>query len=410
MDHPLAGLRVVEISRVLTGAYCSMVLGDLGADVVKVERPDGGDESRHYGPPFYGTESYYYMSVNRNKRSVTLDLSDEDDRSRLSDLVGTADVLVHNYLPDQAKRLGFAYEALTEINPSLIYCAISAFGASGQYASKPALDIVVQAAGGAMSITGTEDGVPLRTPVPAADLGASVFAAYAILAAYLERLRTGLGQRIDVSLLHSLIAFLPYHWGEPLSTGTDPLRRGNSHPTIVPYDCYKTSDGYVVIAVNSDQRWLSLCNALSIDGGYQSTYRTNVERVRQRAEVDSLVQSSLEGHTTAAAIELMELHGVPCSAVNSMTDVITGSATSDLEIFRPAGDSVDGPLIVAPPFHLSNHATTPNVRAPALGQHTSELDEIIPIWRSQNPEGVRPQDAVVKDRSSRNANSKGVAR
>src|SRR5690606_14870254 len=242
---PLSGLKVLDLSRVLSGPYCSMMLADLGADVIKVERPGTGDDTRAWGPPFVGGEAAYFLSVNRNKRSITVDLKQEEGREIVYRLARRADVVLENFRPGTADKIGVGYEQLRQINPRIVYCSISGFGQDGPYRDKPGYDAIAQAMGGIMGVTGTEDGPPMRAGVAIADIGAGMWAAYAILAALLHREKTGEGQYIDVSLLEGQIAWLTYVAGNFFASGRDPRRYGSAHPNIVPYQAFETADGHV---------------------------------------------------------------------------------------------------------------------------------------------------------------------
>src|SRR4051812_27257356 len=246
---PLAGIRVVDLTRVMTGPYCTMMLGDLGADVIKIELPGKGDDTRGWGPPFAGSEAVYYLSINRNKRSVELDLKSDLGREALWRLIESADVLVENFSPGTCERLGFGWDAVHARNPRLIFGSISGFGQTGPGASRTAYDLVVQGMGGIMSVTGEIGGMPTRLGVPIGDIGAGMFAAYAIAAALYSREQSGTGQYIDVSMFGGQVSMLTYQAGTYFATGEIPRALGNGHPIVAPYDTFQTADGYVNIAV-----------------------------------------------------------------------------------------------------------------------------------------------------------------
>ncbi len=261
---PLAGVKVVDLTRVMVGPYCTMMLGDLGADVVKIEIPGRGDDTRHWGPPFLDTESVYYLSVNRNKRSIALDLKQDAAKEVLWRLIDDADVLVENFSPGTLDRLGFGYEMVKERKAEIVYAAISGFGQSGPDYQRTAYDLIVQGTSGMMSITGHPGGPPTRLGVPIADIGGGMFAAYAIVAALFDRERTGEGSYVDVSMLGGQVALLTYQAGLYLSTGATPGQLGNAHPMIAPYDTFRTADGYVNIAVGNNALWERFCTALAL--------------------------------------------------------------------------------------------------------------------------------------------------
>src|SRR6478735_5507128 len=252
---PLEGIRVVDLTRVMTGPYCTMMLGDMGADVVKVEMPGSGDDTRAWGPPFVGKESTYFLSVNRNKRSIVLDLKSELGNDALWRLIDSADVLVENFSPGTIARLGFGYEAVKARNPHMIFASISGFGQSGPSAGRTAYDLIVQGMSGMMSITGEKGGRPTKTGPPVADIGAGMFAAFAVASALYGREQSGEGTYIDVSMLGGQVALLTYHATSYFATGNIPTAQGNAHAIIVPYDTFATNDGFVNIAVGNDRLW-----------------------------------------------------------------------------------------------------------------------------------------------------------
>jgi formyl-CoA transferase/CoA:oxalate CoA-transferase len=249
----LAGVRVIELSRILAAPYCGQILADLGADVIKVEMPASGDDARAFGPPFLNGESIYFLSLNRNKDSVTLNLRDERGKAALRRLIAGADVFLHNTIPGSIERLGFDYDTVRELNPRLIYCSISGFGLTGPDRDKPALDLAAQALSGIMSLTGED--VPYRCGAPVSDIAAGTFAALGIVTALFQREQTGEGQMVDTSLLEASLALLPYQTAGFLATGEVPARNGNAHPSIAPYNAYATSDGWVIIAAINDALW-----------------------------------------------------------------------------------------------------------------------------------------------------------
>ncbi len=280
---PLAGVKVVDLTRVMVGPYCTMMLGDLGADVVKIEIPGRGDDTRHWGPPFVDTESVYYLSVNRNKRSIALDLKQDAAKEALWRLIEGADVLVENFSPGTLDRLGFGYEAVKARRPEIVYAAISGFGQSGPDYQRTAYDLIVQGTSGMMSITGHPGGPPTRLGVPIADIGGGMFAAYAIVAALFDRERSGEGSYVDVSMLGGQVALLTYQAGLYLSTGATPGQLGNAHPMIAPYDTFATADGYVNIAVGNNSLWERFCTALDLESLLdEECFATNAGRSTNR--------------------------------------------------------------------------------------------------------------------------------
>src|SRR4051812_29446031 len=259
---PLDGITVLDLTRVLSGPYCTMMLGDMGARVIKVEQPGKGDDTRAWGPPFLEGESAYFLSVNRNKESITLDFKHPEGRAVLDRLIGKADVLVENFRPGTLAKMGLDYTTLATRFPRLIYCSISGFGQTGPRRSEPGYDAVIQAEGGLMSITGGPDGPPYRLGVAIADIVSGMFAAFGVSAALLARERTGRGQRVDLGMLDATTALLTYQAAICFATGQAPVRMGNRHPTIVPYEMFPASDGEFVVAVGNDEQWRRFCGVI----------------------------------------------------------------------------------------------------------------------------------------------------
>ncbi|MEZ4625366.1 MAG: CoA transferase [Thermomicrobiales bacterium] len=292
-DLPLQGLRVIDLTRVMTGPYATMMLGDLGADVIKIEQPGKGDDTRGWGPPFIEGEASYYLSVNRNKRSLALDLKSDLGREALWRLIDTADVLIENFSPGTIGRLGFGYEAVKERRPAIIYASISGFGQRGPGASRTAYDLIVQGMGGLMSITGRPEDPPTKLGIPIGDIGAGMFAAYAIAAALYRRERTGEGEYIDVSMFGGQVALLTYQ-AEIFFTTGQPAQLGNAHPIVAPYDTFATADGYVNMAVGNDSLWQRFCDAFGLDDAKTDPdLLTGAGRITNKAKVYDIVCSAL---------------------------------------------------------------------------------------------------------------------
>ena len=262
---PLAGVRVVDLTRVLTGPYCTMMLADMGAEVIKIEQPGKGDDTRHWGPPFTAGEANYYLSINRNKRSIAIDLKSEEGKEVVWKMIETADVLVENFSPGTIERLGFAYDAVRARRPEIVYCSISGFGQTGPGRNWTAYDLILQAMGGVMSLTGDPDGPPMRVGIPIADMTSGMFAAYAIVAALYRKASGGGGEYIDTSLLGSMVSMLIYYTVNYHMQGIVGRRVGNRHQTICPYDVYPTADGYICLAIGNDSLWRRLCTLLGWD-------------------------------------------------------------------------------------------------------------------------------------------------
>ncbi|HZU69168.1 MAG TPA: CoA transferase [Ktedonobacteraceae bacterium] len=322
MEAALSDVVVIDLSRVLAGPYCTMMLGDLGATVIKVEQPGKGDDTRYFGPPYIAGESAYYLGLNRNKRSITLDFSTPEGRERLLELVRTATVLVENFRPGTLEKQGLGYEALKAMNPGLIYCSISGYGQTGPYASRPGYDFVAQAESGIMSVTGEIDGEPMRVGVPVGDLSAGMFACMGILAALRVRDRTGKGQFIDISLLETTVSLLSNVSSNYLISGEEAKRYGNGHPNIVPYQAFRTRDGYIVVACGNDRLYQGLCRLLErADLAADPRFATNPQRVRNREELVPALQEEFLRRDTADWLPELRAAGIPCGAINTVSQV-----------------------------------------------------------------------------------------
>ena len=375
MSQPLEGIRVLELGRVLAAPFCAQMLGDLGADVVKVEMPNVGDESRAYGPPFVDGQSFYFLSLNRNKESITLNLKDERGKDILRRLIGRSDVFVHNSVPGPMERLGFGYEEVRRINPRIIYCAISGFGQVGPDRDKPSLDMMAQALSGIMYLTGEPDGAPMRAGAAISDISAGMFAAYAIVAALYHRDRTGEGQMVDTSLLESSVSLLTYQASRYFVTDQNPTRLGNAHPSIVPYDCYRTADGWVTTAIMNQPMWERFCQALDLEQlACDPRFVANADRVQNRDALNDILYERMGAMPTAEVIARLEGAGVPCAEVRDLPGVFSDPQVQHLGLRQTMSHPVTGDIdVVAPPFHLSASPTTLRKPPPRLGEHNDKV-------------------------------------
>jgi len=375
MTLPLEGLRVLDLTRALAGPFCSQMLGDMGADVLKVEQPGVGDNARGWGPPFQGGESSYFLSVNRNKRSLALNLRDERGAEVLRRLVLQSDVLLENFVPGTLDRLGFSYETCRALKPNLIYCSISGFGQIGPERERAAYDQVVQGLGGIMSITGDVGGPPMRVGIAIADIMAGMFAAYAVQVALYHRERTGVGQMIDTSLLDGQLAMMTYQAGRYFATGEAPPSSGNQHPTIVPYGVYRASDAYFNLAVGTEDLWRRFCVALELEPLCANPrFATNRDRLAHRDELNALIEPLFATRTIDEIQALMDQASVPCGAVRDLHAVFTDPQVAALGLIETLDHPTAGAIkLVGPPYRLSE--TPPSVRLPPplLGQHTDEV-------------------------------------
>jgi len=377
MPGPLSGTRVVDLTRALAGPYCTLLLGDMGADVIKIELPGTGDETRQWGPPFLEGESSYFMSVNRNKRSVTLDLKSSAGTEALRRLTRSADVLVENFRPGTMERLRLSYAQAAELNPSLIFCSVSGFGQSGPRSRQPAYDAILQGMGGIQFLSGEPDGGPTRMGVPIADITAGMFAAFAVASAlyWRERDPQRRGQLIDASMLGGQVALLTYQAGRYFATGGAPGRIGNRHASIAPYEMFKTSDGYVNIAAANEPMWQRFCRALDLtDLLADPRFATNPERVEHRSELSAAIEKRLLGLSMAEVIERLEKAEVPVGAVYDLAQVFADPQSEHLGMTLPTRHpKVPDLRTTGFPFRLSE--TGPEVRypPPLLGEHTAEV-------------------------------------
>ena len=375
MEAALDGIRVLDLSRALAGPYCAMMLGDMGADVIKLEHPQGGDEARSWGPPFQAGESSYFLAVNRNKRSITLDLKTEAGKEALRRLVKTADVLLENFSPGVLAKLGFSWETLHELNPRLVYCAISGFGQLGPRKFQPAYDQILQGMGGLMSVTGEPDGPPTRFGVSIADIGAGMFSAFAIVNALFYRERSGEGQMIDTSLLDGQVALLTFQAGRFFATGDSPGRIGNRHPLIAPYEVFKSGDGYVNLAVGNDKQWVAFCKAMKLeDLGQDATLANNQGRVSRRESLKARIESCFADFTTAEIVTTLEAVNVPCGPIYNIKEVFADPQAEALGLRYKLEHSTAGEIsVTAPPYRFSGSPAQVRLAPPTLGQHTAEI-------------------------------------
>jgi crotonobetainyl-CoA:carnitine CoA-transferase CaiB-like acyl-CoA transferase len=361
---------VADLSRVLAGPYCTMVLGDLGADVVKVERPEGGDETRGWGPPFASGEAAYFLSVNRGKRSCALDLGQEEGRAIALDLCAGADVVIENFKPGGAERLGVGYEQVRERNPGVVYCSITGFGSPREPAGRPGYDFVAQAETGLMSITGPEGGQPFKVGVALVDVLAGLHAAAAILAA----LHGGEGTRIEVPLLDSGLAGLVNVAQNALVTGREPERYGNAHPNIVPYQDFATGSGRIAVAAANDGLFRALCAAVGLpELSADERFATNAGRVENRAELIPQLEARFEQRSAEEWLAELDAAGVPCGKVRSVPDALASAEAAGRAATMRVDHSAAGPLeLVASPIW---GPTDPDAALPPplLGEHTTEV-------------------------------------
>jgi crotonobetainyl-CoA:carnitine CoA-transferase CaiB-like acyl-CoA transferase len=369
---PLHGTTVLDLTRVLSGPYCTMLLADMGARIIKIEQPGKGDDTRAWGPPFLDGESAYFLSINRNKESVTLDFKTPEGRGVLEQLIARSDVLVENFRPGTLDKIGLDYVSLARKYPMLVVCSISGFGQTGPRRPEAGYDAVIQAEGGLMSITGPPDGQPVRLGVAIGDIVTGMFAAQGVLLALLARQRTGQGQIVDVAMLDSVAALLTYQAGIYFATGAAPRRIGNRHPTIVPYESFAASDGDFVLAVGNDDQWRRFCAVAGIDE--DARFGTNRERVTRYDELRPLVADVLRRQTRQQWIERLHAAGVPCGSVRDLHDVFADPQLSAREMIASVEHASAGSLrVLGVPIKLSGTPGAVRTAPPTLGQHTDAV-------------------------------------
>jgi len=386
MAGPLSHIRVLDLSRVLAGPWAGQNLADLGAEVIKVERPKVGDDSRAFGPPWVKDregrdtkDSAYFTSANRGKKSITVNIAKPEGQALIRALARECDVLIENYKHGDLARYALAYEDLKGVNPRLIYCSVTGFGQTGPYCDRPGYDFMIQGMGGMMSITGEPDGAPgggpQRAGVPIADIITGMYASVAICAALAHRARSGVGQHLDLALLDSQIALLAYQNTNYFSTGTPPKRIGNLHPNIVPYQPFRSSDGEVIVACGNDNLFRKFCDAAGCPGLAQDPrFATNGKRVENRAEITRLIQDIFRGKTTAEWLGLLEAAGVPNGPINDVAQVFEEPQVRARGVKIEVEHAAAGKLpLVASPMRFSETALEYRLPPPLLGEHTDQI-------------------------------------
>jgi crotonobetainyl-CoA:carnitine CoA-transferase CaiB-like acyl-CoA transferase len=376
-NGPLRGLRVLDLTRVLAGPTCTQMLGDLGAEVIKIERPEAGDDTRGFAPPFVPNtrESAYFVGVNRNKKSVTLDIAKPEGQAIVHRLLESCDVLVENFKVGALAKYGLAWEQLSPKHPRLIYCSITGFGQTGPYAPRPGYDSLIQGMGGIMSLTGEPDGLPQKVGVPVADLFAGLYGCIGLLAALNHRNATGQGQRIDIGMLDTHLAWLANQGMNYLATGENPPRLGNQHPNIVPYQVFPTADGYMVLSVGNDPTFERFCKNFGQEQLLSDPrFATNAARVEHRQLVTDTLTPLMRTRTTTEWVEKLEALKIGCGPINTLEQVFADPHVQArgcvVEMPHASGETVK---VIANPVRLS--ATPPEYRGapPLLGQHTAEV-------------------------------------
>ena len=372
---PLENLTVLDLSRALAGPYCTLMLADMGADVIKIEQPGSGDDSRGWGPPFLNGESAYFLSINRNKRSITLNLKEKEGKEIFYKLAKDADVVIENFRPGTTEKLGIDFAKISEINERIIYCSISGFGQDGPYRYKPGYDLILQGMGGLMTMTGEEGGAPIKIGVAITDIAAGMFGAYGVVLALFNREKTKKGQYIDISMLDCQVSWLTYQAGAFFATGDSPRRLGSAHPTIVPYQAFKTQTGYINVAVGSEKLWSSFCEALGHEALAENPdYKTNRDRVKNRDILIPLLQQIIAEKSTEEWLQVLDDHGVPAGPIYTFNQIFSDPQVLHrnmlVEMDHPTAGRIKQTGVQ---IKLSETPGALEHPPPLLGEHTEEI-------------------------------------
>jgi len=371
MALPLKGLRVIDLTKDFAGPFCTMILSDIGAEVIKVEKPGSGDETRAWGPPFVKGLSYYFLSLNRGKKSITLDLKTPAAQKLIRQLVQDSDVLVESFRPGTLAQYNLDYARLRRLNKALVYCSISGFGQTGPYRDRPGYDLVAFAMSGIMSTTGEEGRPSVRVSIPIADIAAGHYASTAILACLSRRLVTGRGEYIDISLYDSIVSWLNYLATYYFATGKEPKRMGSAHPSIVPYQAFNCKDKELIIAVGNDSQWQALSHALGLETLLeQKRFSTNPDRVRNRTQLIPILSRRLRNRTAAYWSRALKKSGVPSAPVYKIADMVSDPQIKHRGLFKSTRSDI--PQLISPIRFIKEHKRLSNP-APRLGQNTREV-------------------------------------
>ena len=371
----LEGVRVLDLTQIMAGPYCTMTLADMGADVVKVEKPNGGDDTRRMGPPFIEGESAAFLGINRNKRSIVVDLRSDEGREIVLDMVREYDILVQNFRPGSLERMGLGYERARELNPAIVYCSISGFGVTGPYSRRGGFDLVAQGMSGLMSVTGHPEGPPTKVGVPVCDLNAGMFAAIGILTAYINRLRTGKGQHVDASLLESGIAYTFWESAMYFATGESPAPKGSAHRLTAPYQAFETSDGYVNVGAANQANWERLCAVIGLEElASDPRFLEPRDRMNNLDDLTSTLERTFKRNSSEYWLGALEAAGVPAGPIYNLEQVYDDPQVRAREMVVQTEHPVAG-LIgnVGIPIKLSNTPGQFRMPAPTLGQHTDQV-------------------------------------
>ena len=374
MSGALTGIKILDLSRVLAGPYCTMILGDLGAEVIKVEAPGIGDETRKWGPPFREDVSAYYLSANRNKKSITIDLKSSAGIDRIKELIHTSDVIIHNFKTGTMDKFGLSYESVQKMNEKIVYCSITGFGETGPYRNMPGYDFLVQAMSGLMSITGNEASGPQKMGVAIVDVLTGLYANIGIQAALLERGKSGKGQKLDLSLYDTAVSSLINIGSNYLVSGQIPDRLGNHHANIVPYQTFTTSDGEIVIAVGNDTQFENLCQVMGIpEIAKDALFKTNPDRVANRTKLVPILQKVFLNHTTAYWKQQCDDNNIPCGPIQNLEEVYHDPHLQERGMFVNMNHPTAGPIeMIGSPLKLSRTPVALKHPPPNMGEHNNE--------------------------------------
>ena len=373
--QPLARIKVIEYGELVCAPYCAKLLADLGAEVIKVEMPGKGDDSRGWGPPFIEGEAAYFLSINRNKKSITLNLKSDKAKQIVSRLIEKADVVLESNRPGVMTKLGLDYETVKKNNPQVIYCSISGFGQTGPYSKRPGFDQVIQGYGGIMGLTGEAGGPPLKVGIAVTDIATGMFAAIGILTALYHRQRTGKGQYVDASMLDGQVSWLTYQAGRYLASGLVPQRIGSAHPLIVPYQAFGASDGFINIAAGNDNLWMKFCEVAGLlDIAEEPKFATNAKRVENREEVVEIISRVIATKTMQEWLDLLNDAGVPCGPINTIDQIFADPQVLARDMLVDVDHPKCGKIkLTGCPIKLSETPAEVSAAPPILGQHNEEI-------------------------------------
>ncbi len=395
MAGPLDGIKVLDLTRVLAGPYATMILGDLGAEVIKIEQPEIGDESRNFGP-FKNGFSLYFMSVNRGKQSMTLDLKTARGKTIFKQLVKQSDILVENFRPGTMNKLGLDYGTLAAEHPSLIYAACSGFGQTGPFAQQGAYDMIIQGMGGIISITGEPDGPPVRVGTSISDITAALFTTIGILSALHHRNNTGKGQLVDVAMLDSLVAVLENAIVRYFATDEIPQPLGSRHPAITPFETFESADGHIIIAIGNDVLWAKFCEHVDQKNLISDPrFSSNADRTENHGELFPILSEIMRQHTTDEWISALEKIGIPCGPINTIDKVVSHPQIQAREMITQVMHQVTGAVgVPGVPIKLSDTPGHVDVPAPSLGEHTTEILTDVLKMSSDEVEKLRQEEII----------------